>query len=165
MEQPWRTSSNLLQTRIVSVNTSLAGCKTASSPYIQLYLLFSSLKIVCLKQSMIQSCNSKRCKHAFIAVRILHLLQTINRMKTASPTSIKLYSSSSSLKIVGLQQSMIKSCNSKLCIHAFIAIQLLLLLQNIHLSTEFSLSWTSQDLADELAGLKTRFISNLFCFL
>ena len=117
------------------------------------FVLF--FKIVCLKQSMIQSCNSKRCIHAFIAVRLLLLLQIINRMKLRRLcTSIKLYSSSSSLKIVGLQQSMIKSCNSKLCIHAFIAIQLLLLLQNIHLSTEFSLSWTSQDLADELAGLK-----------
>ena len=129
----------------------MKNCVVSLQQTIQFVLFF---KIVCLKQSMIQSCNSKRCIHAFIAVRLLHLLQTINRMKTASPTSIKLYSSSSSLKIVGLQQSMIKSCNSKLCIHAFIAIQLLLLLQNIHLSTEFSLSWTSQDLADELAGLK-----------
>ena len=119
------------------------------------FVLF--FKIVCLKQSMIQSCNSKRCIHAFIAVRLLHLLQTINRMKTASPTSIKLYSSSSSLKIVGLQQSIIQSCNSKLCIHAFIAVRLLLLQTITRMKTASS---TSIKLYSSSSSLKLLVYSN-----
>ena len=57
-------------------------------------------------------------------------------------------------KIVGLQPSMIKTCNSKLCIHAFIAIRLLLLIQNIHPPTAFLRPGLHRNLAVELSGLK-----------